>query len=85
MEFLLNDDFIACGNIGNGVFDFVENKIMNGSVRLMTRGFKKLSLLDLRAQNGSIQNYNSYAFMTITVIMIGLIFAYSAMLIYFGG
>ncbi len=65
--------------------EFVENNIMNGFVKVLTLGFKKLSMLDLRAQNGNIQNYNIYAFIIITVVITSLIFAYTAMLIYFGG
>lgn len=76
---------ISGAKSGVKLSEFVEKKIMNGSVNLFSQGFKKLSMLDFRAQNGNIQNYNIYAFIIITVVITSLIFAYTAMLIYFGG
>lgn len=71
--------------VGIKVFAFVENKIMNGTVNLITKGFKQLSILDFRAQNGNIQRYNAYAFIVVTAIITCLILSYTAMLIYLEG
>lgn len=71
--------------LGVNVSAFVEDKIMNGTINLVTKTFRKISLLDSRGQNGSIQNYNAYAFIIITVVITCLIFGYIAMLIYIGG
>ena len=64
---------------------FIENNIMNGAVRLITKLFKKISLVDLRAQNGKIQRYNTYAYIIITIILICLILGYIAILNFMGG
>ena len=64
---------------------FIENKIMNGYINFVKKSFKDISLLNLKAQNGNIQRYNTYAFIIITVILVSLILAYSVMLIYIGG
>ena len=53
---------------------------MNGGVNLTVKVFKRFSLWYLRMQNGSIQRYNAYAFIIITVVLICLIFGYMAML-----
>ena len=58
---------------------------MNGTVNLITKGFKQLSILDFRAQNGNIQRYNAYAFIVVTAIITCLILSYTAMLIYLEG
>ena len=58
---------------------------MNGSVNLVANLFRKISLVDLRAQNGNIQRYNAYAFMIVTAVITFLILGYLAMLIYIGG
>lgn len=63
----------------------IEEKIMNGSVSLITNIFKKLSLLDLKAQSGNIQHYNAYAFIIVTIVLTCLIIGYNAILIYVGG
>lgn len=64
--------------------DFIENKIMNGFVKSITKCFKKLSLIDLKAQNGNVQRYNAYAFIIITVILSCLILGYTTILMYMG-
>ena len=57
--------------------DFIETKIMNGTISAIVKTFRKCSLLDLKAQNGNIQRYNTYAFIIITIILICLILGYS--------
>ena len=76
---------VGSSKLGVKTFWFVENRIMNGLVSLVSRSFKKLSLFDYKAQTGNIQSYNIYALIIITIIITSLIFVYSAMLIYFGG
>ena len=76
---------VGCAKLGVKTSSLVEEKIMNGGVNLVVKAFKKLSLLDLRAQNGNVQRYNAYAFIIITVVLTCLIFGYMAMLMYVGG
>lgn len=76
---------VGSANLGVKTFAFVENKIMNGTVNFVAKFFKKLSMLDLRAQNGNIQKYNAYAFIIITIILTCLILGYMAVLTYIGG
>lgn len=64
---------------------FVEEKIMNGALNVLVKMFKKVSYIDLRVQDGSIQKYNVYAFIIITLILIFLIFGYIFTLIYMRG
>ena len=71
--------------LGVKIFGFIEENVMNGTLKVLTRMFKKVSYVDLRAQNGSIQRYNIYAFIIITIILVCLIFGYTAILIYIGG
>ncbi len=68
---------ITLAKIGVKTFNFIEEKIMNGTVNFITKTFKKLSLADLKAQSGSIQKYNAYAFIIITIVMVCLILGYS--------
>ena len=86
-KYILGNYFIPVGTakLGVKVSDFIEEKVMNGSVSLTTKIFKKFSLADMKAQGGNIQNYNAYAFIIITIILTCLILGYSAMLIYVGG
>ena len=63
--------------LGVKLFGFVEEKIMNGGVRLIIKTFKKLSIFDNKIQNKNIQNYNLYAFIIITLILVSLIMGYS--------
>ena len=67
------------------LFSFVENKIMNGALNTLVRLFRKISYIDLRAQDGNIQRYNIYAFIIITLILVCLIFGYMTILVYIGG
>ena len=64
---------------------FIEEKLMNGCVNFTKNSLKKLSLINLRAQTGSVQRYNAYAFIIITIILVCLTLGYNALLIYFGG
>lgn len=76
--------FINFAKRGVKISDFIENKIMNGFVKSATKCFKKLSLIDLKAQNGNIQKYNAYAFIIVTIILSCLILGYTTILIYMG-
>ena len=76
--------FINLAKSGVKISAFIENKIMNGVVNSITKGFKKLSLVDLKAQSGNIQRYNAYAFIIITVILSCLILGYTTILMYMG-
>ena len=64
---------------------FIEEKIMNGALKTLVKMFRKISYIDLRAQDGSIQRYNTYAFIIITLILVCLIFGYITVLVYIGG
>lgn len=66
--------------IGVKTVNFIEEKIMNNTISFITKSFKKLSLIDLRAQDGNIQKYNTYAFIIITIILICLILGYSLLI-----
>jgi hypothetical protein len=63
---------------GIKISDFIESHIMNGSVNLITKSAKILSLLNSKAQNGNIQRYNEFAFIIITAILTCLIIGYTA-------
>lgn len=76
---------VSCAKLGVKTSSFIEEKFMNGGVKFTTNMFKKLSLIDLRAQTGNIQKYNAYAFIIITLILTCLTLGYIAMLIYVGG
>ena len=71
---------IKCVNIGVKSFAFIENKIFNGTINYITKIFRKISLLDLRIQNGNIQCYNMYAFMLIILIALSLVIGYLILL-----
>lgn len=79
-KFLINS-----AKLGVKISAFIENNVMNGAVRFITNVFKKLSLVNLRAQNGKIQRYNTYAYIIITIILICLILGYIAILNFMGG
>ena len=66
-------------------FDWVENNIMNNMVRLVTETSKRLSIFDLKVQNGSVQRYNAYAFCLIVLIFMFLILIYTYMIRFIGG
>ena len=68
---------ITLAKFGVKIFNFIEEKFMNGTISFITKTFKKLSLTDLKAQSGNIQKYNAYAFIIITIVMICLILGYS--------
>jgi NADH-quinone oxidoreductase subunit L len=63
---------------GIKISNFIETHIMNGSVNLLTKSAKTLSLLNSKAQNGNIQRYNEFAFIIITAILACLIIGYTA-------
>lgn len=78
---------ISSAKLSVKVSSFIENKIMNGTINLITNSFRKLSLLNLKAQNGSIQRYNIYAFLITVVTLICVLFSYFVVIIlgYFRG
>lgn len=65
--------------------EFVENRIMNGTVNLITNSSKWFSKMYLKAQNGNVQRYNAYAFIIMTIIITCLIIGYTAFYLYFIG
>lgn len=76
---------LSITKFGVKTFSFIEEKFMNGAVRLTISAFKRFSLFYLKSQTGNIQRYNAYAFIIITLILTSLILGYLAMLIYIGG
>ena len=58
---------------------------MNGVIRLIEKSFKRISLIDLKAQNSSIQAYNAYAFIIISLILLCVIIAYIIIFFLIGG
>ena len=70
---------------GVNIFDFVETKIMNGTISAIAKFNKKLSSIELKAQNSDIRRYNAYAFVIITIILICLLLGYTATIIFIRG
>ena len=64
---------------------FVEKNIMNAYVNLTVKASKKISIMGSRLQNSSIQKYNMYAFIIVTLVLSCLILAYSFIINYLGG
>lgn len=77
--------FKACLIFGINVVDFIETKIMNGFVRSITAGSKKISEWDSILQTGNVQTYNAYAFILVTIIIALVIIAYKLVLSQIGG
>lgn len=71
--------------LGVRVFNLIEEKIMNKSVVLTAKLFKRASVTDSKFQNGNIQNYNLYAFIIMTTITVCLVAAYITIAINFEG
>ena len=67
------------------VSNFIETKIMDGTVNFVANSIKKVSVLDKKAQTGNVQRYNAYAFVIITIILTCLIFGYITIVTYIGG
>lgn len=84
---ILNNYFlpINIAKISVKFISFIEEKFMNGFVKFIIKIFNKISLLNLKAQTGNIQRYNTYAFAIITIILTCLMLSYTAILIYIGG
>ena len=76
---------IALTNTGIKTVSFIEANIIEGFVKLIVKILTKLSLIDLKAQNGNIQNYNAYAFIIITLVLMCLILGYITFLTLMGG
>lgn len=67
------------------ISSFIENKIMNSSLKFITSNILKLSNYNLIKQNGDIQKYNQNAFIIITIIITILILLYTAIISIIGG
>jgi len=67
------------------IFFWIEKNIMDKSVYLTTELFKKISILNLKIQNGNIQKYNLYAFIIITVVITALVITYTSITLKFKG
>ncbi len=59
---------------------FVEEKVMNGAVRLTTQILKGFSKYDICLQSGNVQTYNAYAFIIVTIIISFVIVIYTLIL-----
>ena len=70
--------------IGIKVADFIETYIMNGTVKLVSDGSKKLSEINSILQNGNVQTYNAYAFILLTIVVTFVIVTYKLVLIQMG-
>ena len=66
-------------------FEFIENNIMNGYVKLINGFSTRISILDSTYQSGNVQTYNMYALIIITTIIICLVITYTAVLSTLGG
>ena len=67
---------IWCSKFCVKVFKFIEDKIMNGGVNFISDSFSKFSIFDLKCQNGNLQRYNTYAFVILTLILLGILLGY---------
>ncbi len=76
---------INSANFGVNVFKFVENKIMDSSINLIARFFRKLSMYDKKSQTSNVQTYNAYAFIIITIVLTCLILGYTAIISFING
>ena len=76
---------IEFSKFGVKTFNFVEEKIMNGSLKLIIKLFRSVSIKDSKAQTGNIQYYNTYALLIITIVLTALVLCYTTMLIFMGG
>jgi len=57
-------------------FSFIEENIMNGFIRFIVRTFKKLSVVYKKLQTGNLENYNTYAFIIITITIVSILISY---------
>ena len=76
---------IYIAKTGVKISSFIETHIMNKAISTTTNTFKMISSNDIKAQDGSIQKYNTYAFIIITAILTSIILGYMLMIIYIGG
>ena len=76
---------INTAKFGVNVFKFIENKIINGSINLIARFFRKLSMFDKKSQTSNVQIYNAYAFIIITIVLTCLILGYTAIISFING
>ena len=76
---------IALAKIGVNVFNFVETKIMNGTINLITKACRRFSMFDKKSQTSNVQTYNAYAFIIITIVLTCLILGYTAIISYING
>lgn len=75
----------VCLKFGVNISDFIETRIMNGFVRFVAEGSKKISELDSILQTGNVQTYNAYAFIVVTIVIALVIIAYKLVLNQIGG
>lgn len=86
LEILGNYKFITyIAKLCVRIFDFIENRIMNGTINFITKNFKNLSVFDKKSQTSNVQTYNAYAFIIITIVLICLILGYTAIMSYVNG
>ena len=76
---------VWCAKLPVKITGWIEENIINKTVKLTAFGLKSLSHIDMKAQSGNIQRYNAYAFIIVTLILSCLIIAYMVMLSYIGG
>lgn len=74
---------IYTAKLGVKISDFIEQNIMNGTVKLITNCAKNISKFDLKSQNGNVQRYNAYAFIILTLIITCLIIGYACFYLYY--
>ena len=67
---------IACAKFKVKVVGWIEENVMNRSVKIISAAAKKFSELDMRLQSGNIQTYNAYAFILVTIVISFIIGAY---------
>ena len=63
---------------------FIEEKIINRFISLITKSVNFTSIHNIKSQTGNIQSYNFYAFIIITTIIASLIIIYTTILGFVG-
>ena len=64
---------------------YIEENIMNKSVRLTAEACKAIAKQDLILQSGNIQTYNAYAFILVTIVVTLVIIGYTFIITNVGG
>ena len=65
--------------------NWIEENIMNKSIKYTSCAVKALSKWDLFMQNGNIQTYNAYAFILVTIVITCVIIGYAFIITHAGG